>query len=1047
MKTQNIALIILMSLIVIGITATNYPDFMHQLLKPVAIGKAITGMQTNDDLYYKFFDEKTTQLLPGVTNNNEIYYNSKIDAYYQPRQRREDFTVAPERYFTNQNGRYIYIDPNDAVSKYAIVSTNSNNLYVAHLSVSRELPVAFDVYNDDTQIRTFVSASLARQNSDLKELVENPAAFQQAINIGTSPTPAEGRAVQPAEGEPAPTASQPAPAEPSQTPQPAAGQPVPGPSPVEPESEPIRSELQKQIDSQTQLIENLIIQLGDTEEEKKIAAEVTELLSLTTADPESLNDLKQVTTKLQSYIAYPPTDFIDAEGVKHVVRATGAGNVFTVDGVDYIVVDGRVYLQKKNTEITDQATKAIVLAGQTKAKETQSQPVLPEPAPAPTTTAAAPVRTAGTLTAELTNDFTNDAVLKLKNLADDQVAYVDGEGNLDVAAAVPPGSTKISNTMARQLGNLELDTNTKLELTTANGYPSFTLTDTTRNTLGLLTDYETRTTTVMTQNADGTYTTTIDENTASCTLNCKAKDAFDHNKPESKLWTETVSRDVKKDGKIQQVNVVEREGVNEVSISLSGATGKRIGDTSTVKILSDNFDNNGKVNFQTMSDAQLTLWYGLSNEDQAEIRNDLRGTEGQSASFGAGRATTGNADVTHTVSPHGNIRVADAETISLLYRAQYLETAAAAIGSSSPSQSNDLKQQAAQARAEAEASAGWQEVDGISGYQDYLQKKGVGALDASRLAAEAEANGLRGDKNKMDTTEVIKFKRTSTLIGDFIAAYKEAKGIQQLTNLAWGEETAARRAKMAQDFCGAVGITNCLVSAICGDYHEIESGNVMVGRGPTGEARTSSAVINAERSGQIVTAGMEAQQLIEIFGNKSVIGGVLYDFTNPNFDPSVLPLMSIRLYHVEYYLNNNAAGESDLRYNLEFRRTLPEDAIPIPSTLENLSPEEYPSWAKVLTTATYSAPLATSKWFAKDQLLKYGDTTASVHNHIYRWSTRNWDEVCLTFDPRLPKGDSLTGEFCVPIVQYLGQATDASSLIDSNAPLPNQPEAVDGVNT
>ncbi|RMD57583.1 hypothetical protein D6825_03600 [Candidatus Woesearchaeota archaeon] len=255
-------------------------------------------------------------------------------------------------------------------------------------------------------------------------------------------------------------------------------------------------------------------------------------------------------------------------------------------------------------------------------------------------------------------------------------------------------------------------------------------------------------------------------------------------------------------------------------------------------------------------------------------------------------------------------------------------------------------------------------------------------------------------------------------VGLALRAYNQYSGLIALTNLAWGDWAANNRERLVQSFCLAAGIQNCLVSSICGQIHEITPNNVLAGRGPTGQY-VSSAVINAERTQPVILEGVSRQQLIDIFGNQTVINGVLYDISNPNFDPSILGKLNLRLYHVQYSITNNAQEQRDLRWNIEFRRTRPEKReTTLPASLEEV--ENYPAWARTISTA-YGEPYNSAKWFRPDETLEYADTTT---DNIYKWSTNEWDTACLIFHPGLPSGGAAIGglakQLCVPITEYVG---------------------------
>jgi hypothetical protein len=250
--------------------------------------------------------------------------------------------------------------------------------------------------------------------------------------------------------------------------------------------------------------------------------------------------------------------------------------------------------------------------------------------------------------------------------------------------------------------------------------------------------------------------------------------------------------------------------------------------------------------------------------------------------------------------------------------------------------------------------------------------------------------------------------------GRFIRAYYEYAGLRQLTSLLWpsyDQEVQERKAKIQQEFCLAAGITNCAVSKICGKIYPIEADNVLAGRGPGGKYVTS-AVLNAERSIPIEVEGMTRQQLIDLFGNFTVIKGVLINLTDPSFDPRVLGKLKMRLYHIQYAVTNNAEDQEDLGYNIVFRKVD-----------EQLN-------------SSYGTPIDQARWWTdKQPTVSY---LATARDDLYKFSATEYNSVCLTFSEDLPSGDAarsdLVDELCVPIVEYAGPPTEVGAGPGQEAP-------------
>ncbi|MBS3148362.1 hypothetical protein J4219_05740 [Candidatus Woesearchaeota archaeon] len=266
-------------------------------------------------------------------------------------------------------------------------------------------------------------------------------------------------------------------------------------------------------------------------------------------------------------------------------------------------------------------------------------------------------------------------------------------------------------------------------------------------------------------------------------------------------------------------------------------------------------------------------------------------------------------------------------------------------------------------------------------------------------------------------------------LGRLMKIYNQYAGLTQLSNLIWdknAKEVEERRTRMIQEFCLAGGIENCLVSTICGQIHEITPSNVIAGRGPSGQF-VSSGVINAERSFPIDIRGLSRQQLIDILGrNITTINGIRVDLSNPAVNLSRFGNITLRLYHVQVSVTNNVAGEKDLRYNVELRRTGAGETVQVVVPATGTTPATIEEGEVEFPTA-YAEPISQAKLFKKEIVLKPTESTPPDKRHEYFNSFAQWDTACLLVQPGLPKGsafDSSFGrEFCTPIVEYQGGPT------------------------
>jgi hypothetical protein len=126
---------------------------------------------------------------------------------------------------------------------------------------------------------------------------------------------------------------------------------------------------------------------------------------------------------------------------------------------------------------------------------------------------------------------------------------------------------------------------------------------------------------------------------------------------------------------------------------------------------------------------------------------------------------------------------------------------------------------------------------------------------------------------------------------------------------------------------------------------------------------------------------MTRQQLIDLFGNQTVIAGRLVNLTDPNFKPEALGRLKLRLYHVQYSITNNAAMDEDekLSYNINFVR--------VPDSKKS----------------SYGTPVAKATWYPAGSVpqLAYQET---ARDDLYKFSATEYSDVCLTFNPGLPSG-------------------------------------------
>ncbi len=254
---------------------------------------------------------------------------------------------------------------------------------------------------------------------------------------------------------------------------------------------------------------------------------------------------------------------------------------------------------------------------------------------------------------------------------------------------------------------------------------------------------------------------------------------------------------------------------------------------------------------------------------------------------------------------------------------------------------------------------------------------------------------------------------TARVMGRFMRAYDEYSGLRQYSAIGLGSYEAQvqeRRMKIQQEFCLASGITTCIVSTICGKIAPIKSDNVVAGRGPGGQFVTS-AVLNGERSLAIEIEGLTRQQLMDMFGNQTVISGRLINLTDPKFDPKVLGKMKLRMYHVQYQITNNVKSGKEMHYNIEFRK------------------------GTQASNSSYGPVVKQAKWYNPDKGLEF---QKSAKEDLYKFSATEYSDVCLTFEPGLPSGPPggnipgigharVVDHLCVPFKEYAGGPTEITA--------------------
>lgn len=238
--------------------------------------------------------------------------------------------------------------------------------------------------------------------------------------------------------------------------------------------------------------------------------------------------------------------------------------------------------------------------------------------------------------------------------------------------------------------------------------------------------------------------------------------------------------------------------------------------------------------------------------------------------------------------------------------------------------------------------------------------------------------------------------------------YQELQGITQITALlfpGFAEQTAEWRAELRDSFCLLAGIENCITSTVCLAVTDVETGNVVAGLAQG--QYVSNAFLTAERSQPITLEGLTRPQLIDLLGQTIRVDGTEVDLTT--IDLSTLGQLDVRLYHVQYSVTNNDLKKRELKYNLLFKQPNGQ----------------------------------TVRWYPANQKLAYGQASPPGASDKYQYSATAYDQVCLTFDPKIPSGGSagtatgkrfergvrglvyprLISEFCVDVKEYQGGPT------------------------
>jgi len=300
--------------------------------------------------------------------------------------------------------------------------------------------------------------------------------------------------------------------------------------------------------------------------------------------------------------------------------------------------------------------------------------------------------------------------------------------------------------------------------------------------------------------------------------------------------------------------------------------------------------------------------------------------------------------------------------------------------------------------------------------------KGLSAEEQKLAKDFAEKESVRGvNSGRAGLWDAFSLLGVQRSLGRFVRAYNEYKGIAQLTAILWpayGDYVAEQKAKISQKICIAAGMSQCAISKICGRIYKIKADNILVGRGPGGKF-VSSASLNAERGLPVEVAGLTRQQLVDLVGNYTTIGGRRINLADASFDPKTLGPIKLRFYHVQYSIINNAVKEEAMTYNIVFK-----------DVGENLN-------------SSYGDSIREARWW-QDQgsIIEHG---AGASDDLYKWSATKYNTVCLTFSPKLPSGSAansrLVDKLCVPFIEYAGGATSIvpSDVAAGTAPPPGVP--------
>ncbi|RLE46607.1 hypothetical protein DRJ22_01540 [Candidatus Woesearchaeota archaeon] len=233
-----------------------------------------------------------------------------------------------------------------------------------------------------------------------------------------------------------------------------------------------------------------------------------------------------------------------------------------------------------------------------------------------------------------------------------------------------------------------------------------------------------------------------------------------------------------------------------------------------------------------------------------------------------------------------------------------------------------------------------------------------------------------------------------------LKAYQEYGNFMSWTSIFPGltrKDIEARKDELNQKFCIIGGIGKCFKSAICEHKFKKRAGQgTLISQDITG-APINVAQINGYKVGPIKIKGLPRTTLIDWFGETVMIKGLIYNFSDPNFDPTKLPEQDLYLYQVQYTLSN------------------PE------------SVQERGFYKPASTTLKYNLKFIgerTATWWPEPQKLAVGNST---QDNILKYSFNNYDKVCLTFSPSIREtglgGHKVKSEICNKFVTYEGPPT------------------------